>query len=108
MALKRPTTPYVLRITNQITKDHPDTKLSIFLMAADVNCAISSQITPNGYYNLERMLKLSTSKGAKLLTCGSCLEARGLKSTTLLEKAEISTMAKLTQLIIQNHRILTF
>lgn len=97
-----------LRIANQITKDHPNTQLSIFLMADGVNCAMSNQNTPNGFYNIERMLKLSTSKGAKLLTCGSCLEARGLKSTTLVEKAEISTMAELTHLIIQSDRILTF
>ncbi len=99
-----------LRIANQITKDHPNTQLSIFLMADGVNCAISNQNTPNGFYNIEieRMLKLSTSKGAKLLTCGSCLEARRLKSTTLVEKAEISTMAELTHLIIQSDRILTF
>ncbi len=97
-----------LRIANQINKDYPETEVVIFLIADGVNCAIPNQNTPNGYYNIERMLKLSTNKGAKLLLCGSCLEARGLKEIPLVEKAEISSMAELTKTIIESDKVLTF
>lgn len=97
-----------LRIANQINKEHPEHEVCIFLMADGVNCAIPDQNTPNGYYNIERMLKLSTNKGTRLLLCGSCLDARGLKTITLVEKAEISTMSELTKLIVESHKVLTF
>ena len=97
-----------LRIANQLNKDFPEAKVVIFLMADGVNCAIPNQNTPNGYYNIERILKLSTRKGTRLLLCGSCLEARGLKSVELVEKAEISTMAELTKEIIESDKVLTF
>ncbi|TXB60102.1 DsrE/DsrF/TusD sulfur relay family protein [Phaeodactylibacter luteus] len=97
-----------LRIANQLNKDFPEAEVVIFLMADGVNCAIPNQNTPNGYYNIERMLKLSTRKGTRLLLCGSCLEARGLKSVELVEQAEISTMAELTKEIMNSDKVLTF
>ncbi len=97
-----------LRIANQINKDFPEMEVVIFLMADGVNCAIPKQNTPNGYYNIERMLKLSTNKGTQLLLCGSCLEARGLKNIDLVENANVSTMAELTRHIIESDKILTF
>lgn len=97
-----------LRIANQINKDFPETEVCVFLMADGVICAIPNQTTPNGYYNIERMLKLSLNKGMKLKLCGSCLETRGLKKIQLMERAEISSMAELTSLILESDKILTF
>ncbi|TVR76614.1 MAG: hypothetical protein EA409_13150 [Saprospirales bacterium] len=97
-----------LRIANQLNKDHPKTEVAIFLMADAVNCAIPNQTTPNGYYNIERMLKISTRNGSRLLLCGSCLEARGLKGIELLSNSQISTMAELTREIMESDKVLTF
>lgn len=97
-----------LRIANQINKDYPENEVTIFLMADGVNCAIPKQNTPNGFYNIERMLKLSSNKGTKILLCGSCLDARGLKEITLVEGAQISSMPELTNLIINSDKTLTF
>lgn len=52
-----------------------DLQLSIFLMADTVLCAKRGQKTPDGYYNLERMLKGLTRRAA-IGACGSCLDAR--------------------------------
>ncbi len=57
---------------------------------------LANQNTPNGHYNIERMLKVIIAKGAKVKICGSCADARGLKNITLIEGTEISTMAELT------------
>ncbi len=53
-----------LRLANQLGKDHKDVEVRIFLMADAATCAIADQETPNGYYNIERMLKLAIRKGA--------------------------------------------
>ncbi|HLF46873.1 MAG TPA: DsrE family protein [Chitinophagaceae bacterium] len=97
-----------LRIANQLNKEHPETEVRIFLMADAVNCAIANQTTPNGYYNIERMLKLSLNKGTKVKICGSCAEARGLKNVQLIEGAEVSNMPELTQWVIDCDKVLTF
>lgn len=54
------------------------------------------------------MLKLSLSKGAKLKICGSCADARGLKTVQLIEGAEISTMAELTNWVVDSDKVLNF
>lgn len=97
-----------LRLANQLGKDHGTVELKIFLIADAVTCALPNQNTPNGYYNIERMIKLALSKGAKVKICGSCADARGLKNFLLLEGTELSTMAELTQLVIDSDKVLTF
>lgn len=97
-----------LRLANQLGKDHEAVEVRIFLMADGANCAIANQTTPNGYYNIERMLKLSVTKGAKVKICGSCTEARGLKNVQLVEGAEISTMAELTNWVVDSDKVINF
>lgn len=97
-----------LRLANQLGKDHETAEVRIFLIADAVTCALANQITPNGYYNIERMLKLAINKGAKVKICGSCAEVRGLKNAQILEGTEISTMAELTQWVLESDKVLTF
>ena len=73
-----------------------------------VTCALPDQTTPQGYYNVERMLKAVISKGAPVKACGSCVEARGLKGLDLVEGAEVSTMSQLTQWVVESDKVLTF
>ncbi|MCU0361114.1 MAG: DsrE family protein [Bacteroidia bacterium] len=97
-----------LRIVNQLNKEHEQADVNVFLMADAVNCAIPNQITANGYYNIERMLKLALSKGTKVKLCGSCMEARGLKHIALLEGIQMSNMSELTQWIIDCDKVITY
>ncbi len=97
-----------LRIANQVNRDYTDAEVVVFLMADGVNCAISKQNTPNGYYNIERMLNLAAKKGTRILLCGSCLDARGLHNIELVENAQRSTMAELTKEIMSSDKVLTF
>lgn len=97
-----------LRIANQLNKEHPEVEVRIFLMADAANCAIANQTTPNGYYNIERMLKLSLNKGAKVKICGSCAEARGLKNIPLVQGADISNLGELTNWVVDSDKVLTF
>ena len=83
-------------------------EVRIFLIADGANCAIANQTTPNGYYNIERMLKLSLNKDVKVKICGSCAEARGLKNLPLVDGAEISNLAELTNWVVDSDKSLTF
>ncbi len=59
-----------LRLATSLAKGE-ETSVSVFLMGDAISCAAAGQTTPNGYYNIERMLKLLLSKGAKIGICGS-------------------------------------
>jgi len=97
-----------LRLAIQLGKDHEDVEVRVFLIADAASCALANQNTPNGYYNIERMLKLIISKGAKVKICGSCADARGLKSLQLIEGTEISTMVELTNWVVDSDKVVTF
>lgn len=97
-----------LRLAMQIQKDDENIDLCIFLMGDAVTCALPGQITPNGYYNIERMLRAVILKNGKVKLCGSCAEARGLKDLKIIEGAELSTMKVLTQLTLESDKMMTF
>ena len=97
-----------LRLAMQIQKDYESTDLCVFLMADAVTCALPNQNTPNGYYNIERMVRAVILKNGKVKLCGSCAEARGLKELILIEDAELSTMKELTQLTMEFDKMVTF
>jgi uncharacterized protein involved in oxidation of intracellular sulfur len=52
-----------LRLANVLLKKEPETSIAIFLMADSVVAAKAAQKTPDGYYNIERMLKGVISPG---------------------------------------------
>jgi len=97
-----------LRLAMQIQKDCEFPVLNIFLMADAVTCALPNQNTPNGYYNIERMLRSVISNNGKVRICTSCAEARGIKDTMLIEGAELSTMKELVEWTLDSDRVLTF
>ena len=98
-----------LRMAMMLQKEHADTvEVRIFLLADAVTCALPNQMTPQGYYNIERMLKLIISKGGSVKACGSCSEARGIKGLALIEGVEISTMGQLTLWSVESEKIITF
>ncbi|WP_445664679.1 DsrE/DsrF/TusD sulfur relay family protein [Fodinibius sp. AD559] len=95
-----------MRIANQLGKDNVNVR--IFLMADAATCALAGQDTPDGYYNIERMLKLSVAKGAKVKICGSCAAARGIKDAEFVKGAEIGSMPELSEWISKSDKVLTF
>lgn len=44
-------------------------------MADAVASALPNQKTPDGYYNIERMLKGLINKGVTIKACGTCMDA---------------------------------
>jgi len=55
--------PYnALRLAMSLVK-REDTQVKVFLTADGVACARKNQKTPDGYYNIERMIKSLASRG---------------------------------------------
>jgi len=96
-----------LRLASSLAKDE-QTSVSVFLMGDAVSCALSGQTTPNGYYNIERMLKFLASKGHKIGACGSCIDARGIKTEALVEGSHRSSMDELTGWTQASDKIIVF
>ena len=84
------------------------TGVSVFLIGDAASCAVSGQTTPNGYYNIERMLKLLAAKGSPTGVCGSCMDARGIKPEMLVEGAHRSSMDELTRWTEAAEKVLVF
>lgn len=97
-----------LRLAMAVQKDHPDVQVRVFLMADAVSCALPNQNTPQGYYNIERMLKAVLGKGGKVKACGTCADARGIRNIHLIEGVEISNMAELAQWTVEADKVFTF
>ena len=83
-------------------------ELCIFLMADAASCGKFGQETPNGYYNIERMLKGLTTKGIKIAACGSCMDARGLKEIELAPGVHRGSMEELTDWTIWADKVIVF
>lgn len=97
-----------LRLAMKLQQEHSDAEVRVFLMADAVTAAIPAQTTPQGYYNIERMLKSVLSKHGQIKICGTCVEARGIDKLGLIDGAEISTMSQLAQWVIDSDKVLTF
>jgi uncharacterized protein involved in oxidation of intracellular sulfur len=97
-----------LRLAHALLKRDPTTQLTVFLMADAVLAAKAQQKTPDGYYNVERMLKRVLSGKGNVLLCGTCMDARGLGDTELLEGARRSTMDELANTTVEADKVLIF
>ena len=97
-----------MRLAMMIQKEQVDVEVRVFLMADAVTCAIPKQSTPQGYYNLERMLKSVIQKGGIVKACGTCSDARGIREISLIEGVEISTMSQLVAWTVEADKVLTF
>ncbi len=97
-----------LRLAQALVKRAPAGSVTVFLMADAVLAARAGQKTPEGYYNIEKMLKRVTLAGGKVLLCGTCMDARGLPADQMVEGAERSTMDALAEATIAADRVLVF
>jgi uncharacterized protein involved in oxidation of intracellular sulfur len=97
-----------LRLAMTLQKEHQEVEVRIFLMADAVFCAIPDTNTPNGYYNIERMLKSIINKGGKVKSCGTCGQARGTYNIKMIEGIEQSNMIEYTQWVVDSDKIINF
>ena len=97
-----------LRLAHALVKNDPDAEVSVFLVADAVAAACKGQKTPDGYYNMERMLKRVTVGKGKVLLCGSCMDARGIANDDVMDGARRSTMNELAVATLASDKVLVF
>jgi uncharacterized protein involved in oxidation of intracellular sulfur len=71
-------------------------EVKVFLMGDAASCARGGQKVPEGFYNLEVMLGRVARNGAEIGVCGTCMDARAIAATELIEGSRKSTLAELT------------
>lgn len=97
-----------LRLAHALLKNDAQAEVTVFLMADAVLCAKAGQKTPEGFYNIERMLKRVTLGKGSVLLSGTCMDARGLAEAEIVAGARRSTMDALAAATIAADKVLVF
>ena len=96
-----------LRMADALLTVEEDLELTLYLSNDAVLCAKAGQQTPDGYYNVERMLKPILRRGA-VIACRTCLEARGLAKDDLVEGVRVVTLGEAAQLVLEADKNLVY
>ncbi len=78
-----------------VQKDHPAVQVNV-------------KTTPQGYYNIERMIKSVAAKGEKIKACGTCADAPGIRNLQLVGEVAMSNMADLAAWTVEADKVFTF
>jgi uncharacterized protein involved in oxidation of intracellular sulfur len=96
-----------LRLAGTLSKKE-NSEIKVFLMGDAASCSKKGQKVPQGYYNVEVMLKNVIRNNAEVGVCGTCMDARGISDQELMEGASHSTLDKLTEWTLWADKVLVF
>ncbi|OFX14715.1 MAG: hypothetical protein A2Z18_10020 [Armatimonadetes bacterium RBG_16_58_9] len=96
-----------LRLAGSLVKQD-GVEVNVFLIGDAVTCGQTGQVTPDGYYNIERMIKVVLARGGRVGLCGSCCDARGIKEDLIRQGAHRSSMEELTDWTLEADSVLVF
>lgn len=97
-----------LRLALALTSGEIKAKVNIFLLGDAVYSAVKGHNPPEGYYNIEKMLKELIARGCRIKVCGSCIRLRGVKEDELIEGIETGTMIELAKWVIESDKVIVF
>lgn len=98
-----------LRLARELLKDpNKGSAVRVFLVADATVCAKSGQKVPQGYYHLESFLKMIARAGGEIGVCGTCMDARGMTDTELVDGARRSTLAEWAEWTQWADKVLVF
>lgn len=83
-------------------------QVRVFLIGDAAACAKAGQKVPQGYYNLDLMLRLVSRRGGEVGVCGTCMDARGITEVELAEGCRRSSLDELTDWTQATDRVLVF
>ena len=97
------------RLARALTTAVINMKVNIFLTGDAVTTAKRGQKPPEGYYNLEGMLKELIGKGIEVIACRTCIAARGLIKGDLIEGVQIgTTVGNLAKWVKESQKVLSY
>jgi uncharacterized protein involved in oxidation of intracellular sulfur len=85
-----------------------EAEVKVFLMGDAASCAKGGQKVPAGYYNIGDMLGAVMRRKAEVSVCGTCMDARGIGDTDLVQGAARGTMDILTEWTQWAEKVLVF
>jgi uncharacterized protein involved in oxidation of intracellular sulfur len=97
-----------LRLALNLLSKVEGMEVTVFLMGDGVASAKTGQQTPNGYYNVERMLKGVLGRKGAVLLCGTCMDARGIEEAEIVEGSRRGTLDELTEKTASADKVLVF
>jgi uncharacterized protein involved in oxidation of intracellular sulfur len=96
-----------LRLAGSLSRREGE-EVKVFLMGDAASCAKKEQKVPQGYYNLEVMLRNVHHHGGEIGVCGTCMDARGVADGELTDTAHRSSLEELTTWVQWADRTLVF
>lgn len=96
------------RLASTSASEGMDMQVRLFLMGDSVSAAKKGQKTPEGYYNMEKMLQALIAKGVEVKTCGTCITARGLDESEMVNGVSKGTMRILAEWIKDSDKVISF
>lgn len=96
-----------LRLAGSLSRQE-NAQVSVFLIGDAVSSAKAGQKVPSGYYNVATMLAAVLRHGGAVGVCGSCIDARGIGDSELLDGAQRSSMDELTGWTLAADKVLVF
>ena len=98
-----------LRLAKALMTGTDKMKVNIFLLGDSVSAAKKGQKPPEGFYNLEKMLKELVDQGAEVVACRTCINSRGLSQEELVPGIRVgTTVGDLVQWVKQSQKVLSF
>ena len=98
-----------LRLARDLLKDAAaGNEVHVFLLGDAAACAKSGQKVPQGYYHLESFLKMIARAGGEIGVCGTCMDARGIHDTDLVDGAFRGELAEMSAWTAWADKVLVF
>ena len=83
-------------------------QVRVFLIGDAASAGKTGQKVPQGYYNLDVMLRSVTKRGGEIGVCGTCMDARGVTDDELSEAVHRSSLDQLTEWTQWADKVLVF
>lgn len=96
-----------LRLAGSLSKREGE-QVKVFLIGDAASCAKKNQKVPQGYYNLEVMLRSVGRHGSEIGVCATCMDARGIADAELADPTHRSSLDELTDWVQWADRTLVF
>jgi uncharacterized protein involved in oxidation of intracellular sulfur len=84
-----------LRLAGSLSKAEGE-EVKVFLIGDAANCAKAGQKVAEGFYNIQVMLSRVIRNRGEVGVCATCMDARGITDSELVEGTHRSTLAELT------------
>lgn len=96
-----------LRLADSLSR-HEENEVKVFLIGDAAACAKQGQKVPQGFYNLELMLRPVLRHEGEIGVCASCMDARGISDVELVEGCHRSSLEELTNWTMWADKVLVF